>query len=41
MKRWGEGWYNNLEEMFDDVTNSIFISRWGKKTKKERDTKYE
>lgn len=29
---------NNLEEMFDGLSNSIFISRW---KKKEKDTKYE
>lgn len=25
---------NNLEEMFDGLSNSIFISRWKKKEKK-------
>lgn len=25
---------NNLEEMFDSLSNSIFISRWKKKEKK-------
>lgn len=35
-KMGGGGWYNNLEEMFDDVTNSIFISRWGKNEERKR-----